>query len=774
MKHLDFSEIGAGSGNPLDGCQRISTVCTPNCTSRCRLIGHVKDGKLLAVSPGEFPGRPDYGNLCLRGLSWPQRVYGKDRVLHPLKRIGARGEGKFEPISWDEAFDLLAQKIRQAQETHGPRSVAFFQMTGNLAKLAWDSPIRFANCVGGTTFSAEGIMSDHGASMGFQLVYGSQRASHDHRDYKNSKLLILWGRNPADTHTNEMRYILDAKQQGTKLVVIDPRLSSTAALADLWLPIRPGTDTALALGMMNLIISQNLHQPQWLIENSCAPFLVRLDNGQYLRRDEDCLVWDSQSGQAIPATQAAQCSPALSGQWTVDGIPCRTAFDCLLDEVREYSLEKTAQITGLDPQVIQQLAVEYATSRPSAIRGGQGMQRIYNSHQPFRVIATLAAICGYVGVSGGGASHVGGTNTVSNKPLPGVTGGLLNTQNWADYGGQKALEQKGSHLYEMIRSGQPYPIDLLWIAHSNFLNQSPDANQVIQEIFPKIPFIVCADPFLTWTAQYADLVLPVKTFWERWDFVNKAPWILLQQPVIDPVGESLSDCEIFTGLAKRLGISHLWDKTDKDWVREILSSQQLVAEGLDWDTLTQTGIFTRPGADFSPLYSFKDLKFKTPSGKLEFYSEKLLPFGQQVPTYTPPLEDPNGAMGKQYPLVFLQYHDRLFVNSQHVHAPYLEHIASEPCVDMNPADGAARGIGEGDYVRLYNDRGHCVVKAHLTQGIRPGVCAMVQGWTPDYFREGHYQTLTQLTPCPAEEAISETNFGAYDCLVEIEKVEESK
>lgn len=744
----------------------VHSCCTVNCTSRCHLKGHVQGGKIVAVTPGLLPGRDDYPNACLRGMSYAQRLQDpKERVLYPMKRVGERGEGKFEQITWDEAYDIIAEKLTETKENYGTQAASFFTMSGNLAKLAWESTTRLGACFGGTTYITEGLMGDHGASMGMRLVFGQERGGHDTRDYLNSKLVIIWGRNLADTHTSELRYIIKARENGAKIIVIDPRQSSTAAVADQWIPIRPQTDPALALGMINYLISHNLHDTAWLKANSCAPLLVRNDNGQYLRLGEQYAVWDENSRTIVPA-DTPNINSALAGEYTsAEGLKCHPSFVDLVEEAAKYTIKATAEICGLEEAVVEQLAHEYATMKPAGIRMGQGMQRVYHSFSPFRTVATLAAVAGYIGVSGGGASHMGGTSSIN--PIPGVTVPDFNFKEWTDIGGKPITERKSAHIYDMAEKGE---IKFLWIGVSNFVNQSPDANRVINKVLPNIPFIVHVDPFWTWTGKYADLVLPGKTHWEVWDILVRSPWVMLDQPAIPTMGESKSDCEIASGVAERLGFGHLWNKTDEEWVRTFMTSEHPAFAAFNWDKFVEEGIFTRSDGIFDPVYSFKDQKYKTPTGKFEFYTERLKELGEHVPTYKSMLENPRGELGKKFPLVCINYHDRLNVHTQHMLYPALRIVQSEPEIQINPVDAAARGITHGDKVKVFNDRGHCVVKAFVTEGIVPGVTAIASGWSPDYYIEGNLQNLTHLTLNPVEEAISQTNSAFYDVLVEVQKV----
>ena len=774
---LQADEAIASQGEAPAGGEETSihAVCTVNCTSRCHLHGTVRDGKIVRVEPGDMPGRPGYANACLRSMSYIQRLQDENaRVMYPMKRIGERGSGEFERITWDEAIDTIAEKLNAVIEKD-PRAASFYSFTGDLGKLSWEAPTRYAATIGATAWDIEGIMGDHGASMGMTMVFGTHRGAHDSRDYMNSNLIIIWGRNLADTHTSELRDYVAARKNGAKVIVIDPRQSSTAAMADEWIPINPQTDPALALGMMNWIISNDLHNKEKLASESVAPYLIRDDNGAYLRNAEGAyLVWDESTNTAVAAPTAEEVRaggvmPALSGSFNVEGVACKTAFDHLAESAKKYTPEYTAEICGITAETVVRLAKEYIEAQPAAIRMGQGMQRVWHSYAPFRTVATLAMVAGYIGVKGGGASHAGGTATT--KPVAGYTGPVYNYSNWSNTGKKSELV-KSSLIYSAAVDHSPVPIDFLWIANSNFINMSPDSNRVINEVIPAIDFIVTVDPWWTWTAKYSDIVLPACTYWEHWDMIDRSPWVMFNQPGIEPMGESKSDVEIMTLLAKKTGVAEYWDKTDEEWTREFVGTDHPAWADFDWDRdVVEQGIYGRSDADYSPGIVYANGNgYKTATKKFEFYTESMVDFDDEVPTWKPPVEDPReGELSKKYPLVYIQYHDRLNVHTQHILNPALTLVQDEPLLQMNPIDASARGIKHDDIVKVYNDRGDMTLRVFVTEGIVPGTVATQSGWTPDYFIDGCYQNLTHHTICDAEEAYSQTNSAFYDVLVEVAK-----
>lgn len=753
--------------DPNEGVTYAHACCNLNCTSHCHLKAHIKDGTILTVTPGDTPGREDYANACLRGMALSQKTQDENaRVMYPMKRTGERGSGEFERISWDQAMDEISQKLLETKDKYGEQAAGFYSFTGNSGNLSMSAPTRFAGTFGGTVFDIEGIMGDQGASMGMILAYGVKRGSHDTRDYLNSNMIVLWGRNVADTHTSEFRYLVQAREKGAKIVVVDPRLCSTAAIADQWIALKPQTDPALALGMMNVIIGNDLHDKEWLAAHSVAPFLVKESDGSYLMDGEDWMVWDTATDSAKKYNEDG-VTPALTGSFDANGEAVRTAFDHLTDEVAKYTLPVTAEITGLSEEVIETFALEYANAKPAGIRMGQGMQRVWNSFAPFRTVAVLAAVAGYVGVEGGGASHMGGITAA--QPHPEIEKPALGNPDWSNTGNKKAAMVRTSTMYDQIITKDPYPLDFLWFANSNFVNMSPDANKIVNEVLPNVSTIVTVDPYWTWTAKQSDYVLPACNYWEKWDIEDRTPWVIISKPGIAPMGESKSDAEIMSLLAKKVGLEEFWNKTDEEWVRGFINYDHPAWEGFDFDKVAEEGIFARADAIFEPLIFRPDNTFPTPSKRFQLYNEELVPFEQEVPTYQPMLEDPAGELGQTYPLVYLQFHDRLNVHSQHILIPELSVVQSEPQLEMNPVDAEPRGLKHGDVVLIKNDRGQCKMKLFLTEGIRPGAVATASGWTPDHFIEGNYQMLTHFTINPTEEFIGQTSTAFYDVLVEVEK-----
>lgn len=775
----------------------------------CTIQGYKRDGNIVYIEPGELPGMPERNHACQRCMSWWQRAIDEnERLMYPMKRTGERGSGQFERISWDEAIDLLAEKLN-AVLAKDPRRASFYTFTGNMCNFDWFAPNRMAACLGATSWALEGIMGDHATSVGFTMVTGNPDPGHDAADFLNSNLLLFFGTNMVDTIVPSARYLHWAREKGTKLIVVDPRLSSTAAMADQWIPINPGTDPALILAMMKVIIDNDLHDKTWLANYSCAPLLVSDADGKYVRMENDAYcAWDTATNSVVEAapsqgeddnTSGPESTWALTGSFEVNGVKCHPAMDDLVAEVSKWTPDKAAAITGIDAATIEQLALDYAKAQPAAIQTCTGSSRYFHGYEISRDAATLAGLCGYIGRAGGGSSRNNGGSPIEGDSLgfigaAGTDIPLMNSEEWDVVGDgetfgtfmtgilslyssdpeafKAANVYKSSEMYDAALTGDPVPIDFLYIATSNFINQSPDAHKVIDEVFPAIDFIVTADPFNTWTAQYSDLVLPTSTWLENWDISTSGtgPYIRVNKPIVERVGECKSDTEIMTLLAKKVGQEAAWNKTDEEWVRTFLDSQHPAFEGSNTEDIINEGILARKDGIYDrATYPLGDKVFATPTGRLEFYTEMLYEFGAHVPTYLRGDDNPENKFADKYPLTFMQFHDRARVHTQHSHVKLLEVLESEPHIQIHPDDAADRGIAHGDVVRVFNDRGFFKCKAFVTPGIVKGVIAMGQGWEPRDFIEGHYQYLTHYEKNPVEEAISMTNAAFYDVRAEVEK-----
>lgn len=750
----------------------VRTVCSPNCTGSCGIKTHVRDDRIIRVEPADFP-EPEYRRICLKGIAMAmQRVDHPDRIRYPLRRKGPRGCGEWERMSWDEALDHLAGRLAGIASEYGSRANSWISMTGNYGIIAMMLSSRVANCLGGTAFTNLGLMGDLGANMGFLPALGVHQEAHDWPDISGSRLIVLFGKNMAETEHSDMHFLFDAIEKGACVVVVDPRYSRTASKAHQWISLRPGTDAALVLGMLNVIVREGLFDEEYVKLYTNAPFLVRTDNGKLLRehdlvRDggDGFMVLEGATERVVPALLCP--TPKLRGSVTVscgNGTPlaCRTAFDVMLDLWRNYTPGRAAWLCEVPAEVIEQLARNYATTRPASLWVGQGSQRYYHGHLAYRAAITLAALCGNIGRRHAGVSWGGGTLLRMILGTP---------QGWLCPGGRRGATYPGTRMFDIIATGRPYPIKSLWVHNYGFGTQSPRRRQFIGQILPQLELFVVSEQMMTEAARHADFVLPTTSYYEdEADLVGSwnNRYIQLRAPAIPPIGESRTDWQIFKELCIRMGHGEGWEMSAEESCEYILRHcEDPLVSSVDWQELKEKGVALAGAA--SPRVPFADLKFPTPSGRIELYTEQLKDFDQAVLVFKEPLESNRRPKAREYPLTLMTTHQMHTVHGQHVMLPWIRELLPGPRLEMNPVDAAPRSIAEGDMVAVYNDRGRLRVRATLTEAIKPGAVNLPQGWWPKDFAEGHYSDLSHVTPNPVQEAILETNFPPFDNLVEIRK-----
>jgi anaerobic dimethyl sulfoxide reductase subunit A len=680
---------------------------------------------------------------CLRGRAYRQRVYAPDRLKYPMKRTGERGEGQFEGISWDEALDTVARELIRVKKTYGNASILLLASGGNQSIL--HSPVsvnRLLTLFGGFT-RTWGIPSFEGALFASMATYGTLTTGSSRQDLLNSRLIIMWGWNPAVTiwDTNTTFTLIKAKEKGVKIVGIDPRLTeSIAVLADEWVPIRPGTDAAMLIAMAYVMIRENIYDQKFL-----DTYTVGFDKFQ-------SYVTGAEGG--VPKTPA----------WA-------------------------QEITGVPQDTIERLAIEYATMKPAALIPGWGPARGAMGEQFGRAANTIIAMTGNVGKSGGYAggfmrafsSRLVGMPRVGSNP---VEEGSLPRQNslykLRGAGSPTSARIHNTKVYDAILRGKAggYPCDpkLAYIVSANPLCSSPNVNQGIAA-FKTLEFIVVHEQRMTPTAKFADILLPVNTFMEREDMVTPwlgAPYYLFMNKAIDSMYESKSDSDICIELAPRLGITEYNDgRTEEDWLRT-------VAEGTgDIPSFNQ---FKEEGAikieESQPFVAFREQiadllsnPFSTLSGKIEIYCEHLAemknPRIPPIPKYIPAQEGYGGALAERYPLQLISTHYKTAAHSTMERLPWLEEVEPRR-VWINTLDAQKRGISDGDAVLIFNDRGKVLMRARVTERIMPGVIDIAEGAWFDIDehgidRGGCANTLTATDHSPG--GAWATNTG----LVEIKK-----
>ena len=660
-------------GNGIEIRRTLCSIC--NATTHCGINAYVRDGVLIKVE-GTKENPHNAGTLCSKGAASRQYVYNDDRLLSPMIRKGPRGSDEFEPISWDAALDLIAERLGGIKEQYGPESVVFF-----VGYPKWQRPFvkRLAHQFGSPNFCSESSTCFTAMYLAFILNYGYFSPP----DVKNTNCLLVWSANPFYSNTPAAGKILAKKDMGMKIIEVGPMITPLTKHADIHLRIRPGTSGALALSMANVIIRENLYDHE---------FVSKWSHG----------------------------------------------FEEYAQYVREFTPEKGEEITGVPADLIVKAARMYADAKPAAIMpSASPTVQHTNGVQNTRAMFALIGLTGNYDIPGGNRALPtswlemnGGLVTreaefsqpVSYDDMP-VRIGLDRFPVW----NHKAQGQSMEIPFQ-IESGKPYPLKAMLAFGLNY--RMWPASDYFREQLNKLDFVVNVDLFMTDTAKLADLVLPACSSFEREELkVYPANFIFYTQKAIEPLGQSRSDVDIICDLAKRLTphdeLLTAGHKACLDHVLEPL--------GLTVDEIAshETGYVPDAGIPLPPKKYERD-GFPTKSGKMEFYSEELKEIGQDpLPTYKEPLQSPVSTpdLAKEYPLI-LTTGARLpmFVHSRTFRMPWTTRLRPDPMVDMHPDDAAARGIKQGDPVELVTPRGTIKVKANLTNMVQPGVVNMYHAY----------------------------------------------
>ncbi len=716
-----------------------------DCGGKCPYKVHVRDGKAFRIEP--------YDELrpCVRGYGYIKRVYSPDRLKTPLKRVGERGQGDFKSIGWDEALDTVAGELKRVKDTYGPASIFCIASSGAPGRLHNPALLfRLLNMFGGFV-SRWGSASAEAAYFAASATYGTVPTSHTRDDLSFSKLALLFGWNPAETvqGTDTPYYLIKAKESGTRFVAVDPRYTNTAALlADEWIPIMPGTDTALLLAMAYVIISEGL-QAHRFIDTYTAGFNEFKD---YLLGKDD----------GVPKTPA----------WA-------------------------EPITGVSASVTEKLARQYATSKPAALIPGFAPGRTAYGEQFHRAAAALAAITGNIGIHGGDPAcclvpPVGvtpgpnissptlipiGTNPLESAAPPAASS-RLNPGLRSKYG------VNTSDLWDAFLQGKkggfPSDVKLLYVICGNPLNQYPNINKGI-EALKKLEFMVVHEQFMTATARFADIVLPANTHWERNDLMRPwlgGPYFFFANKVVDSLHQSKSDLQICIELASRLGLNSYSDKSEDEWLKEIALNTPDSGEVIsDYQAVKKSGIqhfkYNKPLVAFQKeIENPASFPFPTPSGKIEIYSQKLAELNDPgippLPKFIPTWEGRDDPLCKTYSLQLITYHFKTRAHSNFANVAILKELEPQ-CLWLSASDAERRKIADGEIVRIFNHRGEIRAPAHVTQRIMPGVVAIGEGawYSPDergVDKGACANVLTRDKASPAGSLASNT------CLVEVAKI----
>ncbi|MFB3161067.1 molybdopterin oxidoreductase family protein [Neobacillus sp. 179-J 1A1 HS] len=669
----------------------FKSVCPLDCPDQCGLLLHKEDGRIVKVE-----GDPEHpvtkGNICNKVRNMAERIYDENRLKYPMRKIGAKGEGKFERISWDEAIATITSKWKTLIESDGPESILPYSFYGNMGLLnAEGMDRRFFHRMGASQLDRS-ICSSAG-SVGYRYTMGGSYGI-DPEDTIHSKLIIFWGINAASTNMHQVALAQKArKNNGAQIVVIDVHKNQTGRLADWFIPILPGTDSALALGIMHILFAENLVDSSFL------------------------------------------------HQYTV-------GYEELREHVIQYDPFTVSEITGVPVDDIYKLARMYGTISPSFIRIGNGPQHHDNGGMFVRTVSCLPALTGQWLIKGGGA-------------IKGNSGYL--TTNTTKLQLPRLLKNKQTRVINMNLLGEALltvdpPVKSLYVYSCNPAVVAPEGKKVRKGLERDDLFVVVHDLFLTETAKYADILLPATSSFENTDIYTSYwhHYMQIQQPVIEVYGESKSNVDVFRLLAKGMGYEEsAFEDTEAEMIAQALNQPaNPYLQGMDYETLVEKQFIK---AAVRPLLPGK---LRTPSGKIELYSKRMKANGYPpLPTYIPLVID------GEHPYQFIPAPNHNFLNS--TFSNNQKHISLEkaPRLYMNRKDAKASGIEDGDQVRVWNQRGECLLKVSVGENVLPGV-VVTQGLWADL--EGTKQLVNTLTP----DRIADMGGGAtfFSGRVSVEKI----
>jgi anaerobic selenocysteine-containing dehydrogenase len=674
----------------------VHAACPHDCPDTCAMLVTVEEGRATKVA-----GDPDHpftrGGLCVKVNNYPEKTYSPDRVLYPMRRSGPKGSGRFERISWDDALAEIGERFRAGIAEHGPETVMPVSYLGNQGVLNGLSVgDAFFHRLGATI--TERTYCDSGSCTAYAATIGAT-AGVDPESIVHSKYVIVWASNTISTNLHLWPIIAEAQKRGAKVVCIDPVRHRTAQRADWYIPIRPGTDGALALAMMHVIITEGLTDEAYVADHTVG-------------------------------------------------------FDELAERVQQYTPEWASEQTGIPAEDIRTLAREYATTDPSMIRIGVSIERHAGGGQTVRSIACLPALTG-------AWRHVGG--------------GLLQLPLWAHPVNWPAfihpeMATSGTRVVNQFLLGRALtgeleldpPISALVVYNSNPMVVCPEQDKIERGLSREDLFTVVSDHFLTDTARYADIVLPATTALEQHDIMFSWGhfYVTLNTPAVEPEGEAVPNTELFRRLAATMEFDdEYFSLTDEQLLEQAYDWSAPAMEGITLDSLRETGWarLNLPGPDeYCP---HADGNFPTPSGKTEFRSSALEGLGNFVvslfrqlcdefqpggyvdplPYYVQPRE---GA--EVYPLNLISPKSHAYINSSAGDQAMQKRVQGEQTVTIHPADAQARGIDEGNYVAVSNDRGRFVALAHVSDEVAPGVVVCPMGSWPKNAKEG--TTVSAVNP----------------------------
>lgn len=747
----------AGGELPVSEEKIITTTGLNNCGGRCLIRAHVRDGEITKITTETAAEAGDVIPLCacVKGLNYHKTFLSSDRLQHPMKRVGKRGEGRFEQISWEEAVKIIAEEWIRIRDAYGPASRYVNYATGMSGLLDPCAMAKRLLALDGGYLERYNSYSSACMSQATNLMYGTRMTGSSLDSWLDSELIILWGHNPADTKFDSatMYYLKKAEAKGIPIVVVDPRKNNTVLQLNAeWIPIRPATDAAMLDAMAYVIYEHGLHDQQFL--------------------DRCCIGFDK--AHMPEGIDPGECYLSyLLGE--KDGVP--------------KTPEWAEHIAGVPAETIRNLALRYAMAKPAALIQGLGAQRHAYGEQGVRGGIMLACMTGNVGVRGGWA---GGNGHCRGHEMPLFPKGenpflmSIPVYCWTD------AVVRGHELTRLdgVKGGEKLPCDvkmILNLAGNCLINQHGDINRTAEILSDtsKCEFIVCSDLFMTASAKFADILLPGVSPLERNDITM--PWqygdfLGFARQVVQPVGESRLEYDWLSEVAEKLGLYEEFTegRNADQWLECLYNDLRTRETELPpYEEFSQGGVYRYQNTPEFIAFEREcqdpeSDPFPTPSGKIELFSESVYrtqfrDFFPAIPRYVEPPEGASDPLSEKYPLQMIGWHTNRRAHSIHDNNYELEKIEPQR-LWMHPSDAEVRGIGDNDKVLIWNDRGSVRTRVKVTDRVMSGVTALAQGawYRPDEDGtdiNGSINVLTSLRPTPyARGNAQHTN------LVEVKKV----
>ena len=717
------------------------SLCNGNCSLKCT----IRDGRLAKVEPNDAL-EAEYSMCCARGISEISHIYGETRLQTPLRRVGERGEGNFEAISWDEAMKEVGDQIKAVWDKYGKEAVY----------VSYSSEPRMGMLpalLGASEMEEPGI--DIGIGNGLDPMKagnGFYACTNETRDMVNSKFIMINGHNFCETGMMQARNLLDALAAGVELVVVDPHFSTTASKAHKWIPIKPGTDGAMYLGMVSHILDNKLYDEEFVLAHTSMPYLLKKDgtllrweevSGEKPRENKDeatgevttfdpFVVWDAKT-KSLQPYDGEKVEPALEVAGVKGANGYKTVFEAIKESQQPYTIEWASEKTGIPADDLIYIAERYATSGASMLGLGMGGADKYaNADVLGHAVGIMVALTGNIGGPGKAVGSMHGGRGYSAKlaswPLP------------------EGMAAAAPEMYAYDFRTQPNNIHAV-ISVGNTLQQFFANMNLTAEWLKSLDFVMGIDIYNNDSIKFCDIVLPSCSKFECPEEVGDvkcaANHIMIQERGIDPLFESKTDFQIMTEIAKAVGVDDVLPKSQVELVRHQVDnneSENLAGYTLDM-LLEHNGILPFQGIE-QPRIGFADQVYATESGRLDVYYEKMLKWDQALPTWEDPIEayDENPAR-EQFPFQLTQTRSRFFIHSMFYDAKWINQFF-DAFVEMNPTDMAAAGIASRDTVEVYNDRGSFKCQVVANESVHPGSIRTTEGAWARNMGDGHLQSVT--------------------------------